>query len=70
MGSPIYRCLTSSAVPGVPCYIKCWVQSAGTWSAMFLSAVTVSAGYQECRPLGAAHYEKIKKASPFATPHY
>ena len=22
MDSPIYRCLTSSAVPGVPCYIK------------------------------------------------
>ena len=39
--------LTSSAVPGVPWYTKCWVQSAGSWSAMFLSAVTVSAGYQE-----------------------
>ena len=57
--SPIYGCLTSSAVPGVPCYIKCWVQSAGTWSAMFLSAVTVSAGYQECCPLSAALFSQV-----------
>ena len=57
--SPIYGCLTSSAVPGVPCYIKCWVQSAGTWSAMFLSAVTVSAGYQECCPLSAALFLQV-----------
>ena len=36
------RCLTLSAVLVVLCYIKCWVLSAGTWSAMFISAVTVS----------------------------
>ena len=35
---------------------------------MFLSAVTVSAGYQECRPLGAAHYGKIKKSLSFCHP--
>ena len=51
--------LTSSAVPGVPWYTKCWVQSAGTWSAMFLSAVTVSAGYQECCPLSAALFLQV-----------
>ena len=51
---PISKCLTSSVVPGVPCYIKCWAQSAGTWSAMFWSAVTVSAGYKECCTSSAA----------------
>ena len=52
--SPIYRCLTSSAVPRVPYYIECRVQSAGTWGAVFLSASTVSAGYFECCPFSAA----------------
>ena len=48
MSPPIHGCLTSSAVPGVLCYMKCWVWSAVTCSAMFIGAVTASAGYQEC----------------------
>ena len=48
MSPPSHGCLTSSAVPGVLCYMKCWVWSAGTWGAMFISAATASAGYQEC----------------------